>query len=186
MNFKEYLSEKQIKIAGKSYATIIRAITDLDKKGKTTEEIEKVTGASKSYILGITKPEKTETEPKKTKIVKLVHGYWEDKNGNKWSKSVGEWDAEKYSKSLKNCTDCTNCINCTDCKDCISCFGCEDCLNCRYSNYCIGCRDCDSCIKCDNCMKCDECKNCDGCSHCVKCTDVSDLLNKSNVNGGEV
>lgn len=65
--------------------------------------------------------------------MKYEIGYWVDDNDNRWNEHLFNYrEAERESKTLKNCSGCENCANCEDCTNCINCencFNCKDCCN---------------------------------------------------------
>lgn len=128
-------------------------------------------------------------------ILQLVGDYtkrddgWYDKDGNSWNTLE---EAKKYSPTLidcKNCTDCkycTNCIgcfNCNYCIKCVSCFHCSSCANCYNvsdSRLCVNCSSCSRCTNCSNCKLCDSCNDCINCEDCTKCSSCSDCYKCSS------
>lgn len=70
------------------------------------------------------------------KELELRNSYYYDANNNSWN---AEWDtlgsATMKSKSLIDCSycsDCRSCSSCSDCRDCSSCSDCSDCRDCSY------------------------------------------------------
>jgi len=102
-----------------------------------------------------------------------VNGYWTDENGNRWNENFyTKKEAEKWSETLKDCTNCTDCRYCTDCTNCTNCTNCTDCTNCtNCSPYCT---DCTGCTNCRYCTDCTNCTNCTDCRYCTDCTDCTD------------
>ena len=115
--------------------------------------------------------------------MKKEKGYWVDANNNRWDVNYYDKDeAVKYSASLKDCTNCTNCIDCRNCTNCTNCIDCTDCTNCRYCTdctnctNCIDCRNCTNCIDCRNCRNCIDCTDCTNCRNCIDCTDCTNCI----------
>jgi len=72
--------------------------------------------------------------------MKLINGYYTDKNGNRWN---ADGHSEKRAKELSSTlTDCTGCTDCTDCLRCTNCLRCTDCTGCT------DCTDCTDCLRC--------------------------------------
>lgn len=91
--------------------------------------------------------------------------YWIDSKNNKWDKKLyTKEEAEKYSKSLFNCSECINCIGCINCSFCENCYDCYE---------CVGCRDCKDCYICGDCHNCNNCDNCDSCINCQYSYDLN-------------
>ena len=87
--------------------------------------------------------------------MKKINNRWIDDNNNSWSADFyTKEQAEKYSKSLIDCRDCSGC---SDCRDCSGCIGCRDCSGCRY------------CSDCSDCIGCRACRDCSGCRYCSDC-----------------
>ena len=54
--------------------------------------------------------------------MKQINGYWVDENNNRWDCELySEAKAERYSKTLIECTECTDCDNCYNCNYCYNC-----------------------------------------------------------------
>ncbi len=88
-------------------------------------------------------------------MVTLVGDLWVDYNNNSWDKNFyTEEDANKYSATMINCSDCRDCRNCINCRDCSDCINCRDCSYCSDCSDCINCRDCSDCINCRDCSDC--------------------------------
>ena len=102
--------------------------------------------------------------------MKHENGFWVDENGNRWRDNITEQEAKSSSDSLKNCTDCTECVYCKCCRGCMNCLCCYDCTN---SNKCYGCTSCDNCTRCDYCCDCNYCSNCRSCASCDYCKDCT-------------
>lgn len=83
----------------------------------------------------------------------LINKRWYDESGNSWNAEIySEERAEERSKTLKNCSgcsDCTYCNNCVNCNKCYRCFGCSACFDCQH---CSECFDCSRCISCSLCL----------------------------------
>lgn len=48
--------------------------------------------------------------------MKQINGYWVDENNNRWDCELySKAEAERYSKTLIDCTECTDCNNCYNC-----------------------------------------------------------------------
>ena len=61
--------------------------------------------------------------------MKKINNRWVDDNNNSWDCDIYTKDqAEKYSKSL---IDCSNCSDCSDCSYCSHCRGCRYCRGCN-------------------------------------------------------
>lgn len=110
-------------------------------------------------------------------------GLYRDDNGNYWSTLK---DANKYAKTMYNCTDCFDCHHCTDCHHCndidhcTGCTGCSWCTGCVNCTGCHHCYECLDCHKCENMVMCHHCTGCVGCHYCHYITDSNDLIAKSN------
>ena len=96
--------------------------------------------------------------------MKKVNNKWYDNNNNSWDCSLyTEEQAEKWSKTLVDCSYCNNCYNCYNCRNCQhcrNCRNCRNCSNCNNCNYCNSCNYCNYCRSCDNCRHCYNCNNC--------------------------
>lgn len=91
--------------------------------------------------------------------MKQINGYWVDENNNRWNCEIcSEASAEKFSKTLINCTDCIDCTNCTDCNSCFNCLYCHNCTNCINCWLCHNCISCHLCNSCFDCMYCNFCR----------------------------
>lgn len=64
-------------------------------------------------------------------------------------------DAEKFSKTLSNCYNCTDCEYCCNCTNCDGCAFCSDCNNCTDCTYCDSCTQCADCRQLTNCSRCE-------------------------------
>ena len=83
----------------------------------------------------------------------LKNGGYYDDNNNRWDADIyTEAQAENFSKTLTNCSDCSGCRYCSDCSgcsDCSDCSSCSDCSDCsdfkenpnRYTGKKIGSRN---------------------------------------------
>lgn len=92
--------------------------------------------------------------------MKQINGYWVDENNNRWDCEIcSEVKAETFSKTLINCTDCTDCTKCIDCTNCINCCYCDSCYGCANCLYCHNCVNCHLCSGCVGCHDCDSCYN---------------------------
>ena len=114
--------------------------------------------------------------------IRTEDGWHIDQNNNLWdTKRYTVEQAEKFSKTLINCSfcvDCCDCIDCGNCRDCRNCNGCRSCRDCRDCHSCCGCykcrkccgcRDCGDCRDCNNCYSCMDCGDCSGCQYCRYC-----------------
>ena len=104
--------------------------------------------------------------------MKKINNRWIDDNNNSWSADFyTKEQAEKYSKSLIDCRDCSGCRACRDCSGCRYCSDCSDCIGCS------GCHGCSGCIGCRYCSGCSDCRDCSGCIGCRDCSGCIRFVN---------
>lgn len=101
-----------------------------------------------------------------------INGYWVDVANNRWDcRYCTVEQAEEYSATLINCS------NCDECHNCLSCRYCRDCEHCWSCTYCHNCQDCENCRGCQNCDDCHNCRYCRGCRDCQNCRYCQDCKN---------
>lgn len=103
-------------------------------------------------------------------MIKLKGSHWRDENNNKWNiRKYSKNEAERLSKTLINCKNCTDCSNCINCSDCVECEDCLNCINCFCCSKCYECEGCGKCYNCDDCKNCSDCEDCVDCIECIQC-----------------
>ena len=79
--------------------------------------------------------------------MKNINNNWVDKNNNSWNaENTTKEQAEAYSKTLIDCSDCHSCRSCRDCHSCSFSSDCRSCHNFtlnpqRYTTTNIGSRE---------------------------------------------
>jgi hypothetical protein len=113
--------------------------------------------------------------------MKLINNYWVDENNNKWNEAnCSEEQAIENSKSLINCSHCSDssdlfyCSYCFNCSDLFHCFNCSDlfhCSDCSYSSNLSHCSRCSYSSNLSHCSYCSDCSYSSNLSHCSRCSD---------------
>jgi len=77
--------------------------------------------------------------------MKLINNYWVDENNNKWNEAnCSEEQAIENSKSLINCSHCSDSSDLFYCSYCFNCSDLFHCSDCSYSSnlsHCSRCSD---------------------------------------------